>query len=295
MVCHAVAVALRGRPRGRVQGLAGVQAQLVGEHLPGPSQRGQRIALAAGRRIAPGPAAASSPRAPGARAPGPLSSATTAAPPCAVSASSARRSCARERCSVRRTASGTTQGLKATSAYASPRHRASAASRWATAREGSAPASCSAACRSAAKASASRASAGSRSGAGRRGEQHCGCGPLRPVRLQRAAHVGEVRLQAAQRAGRRRALVEVRQQPVHRHRGALADEQPEQHGALARPPEVGERAVDLHLERALDADLQHSARVGAAPRPRRRFRAEDQAGTESPCSQACQAGSSRRT
>jgi hypothetical protein len=28
---------------------------------------------------------------------------------------------------------------------------------------------------------------------------------------------------------------------------------------------------------------------------RRRFRAEDQAGTESPCSQACQAGSSRRT
>jgi hypothetical protein len=32
-----------------------------------------------------------------------------------------------------------------------------------------------------------------------------------------------------------------------------------------------------------------------APRPRRRFRAEDHAGTESPCSQACQAGSSRRT
>jgi len=35
--------------------------------------------------------------------------------------------------------------------------------------------------------------------------------------------------------------------------------------------------------------------MGPAPRPRRRFRAEDQAGTESPCSQVCQAGSSRRT
>jgi hypothetical protein len=224
-----------------------------------------------------------------------LSSATTAAPPCAVSASSARRSCARERCSVRRTASGTTQGSKATSAYASPRHRASAASRWATARRGVGPRQLLRGLQVGREGRPRPGRPGSRSGAGRRGEQHCGCGPLRPVRLQRAAHVGEVRLQAAQRAGRRRALVEVRQQPVHRHRGALADEQPEQHGALARPPEVGERAVDLHLERALDAVLQHSARVGAAPRPRRRFRAEDQAGTESPCSQACQAGSSRRT